>query len=121
MKTLKLVAAIAAVLLSQFTASAARASGGDDHKHHEKKPVAAKTAGDTAGMSDAKVRKVDKDTKKITLKHGEIKNLEMPAMTMVFQVRDPALLGKVQQGDKVKFKAAMSGGAMVVTEIQVSK
>jgi Cu(I)/Ag(I) efflux system periplasmic protein CusF len=72
-------------------------------------------------MADGEVRKIDKDARKITITHGEIKNLEMPAMTMVFQIKDPAMLEKVQTGDKVKFKAEKSGGAMVVTEIQVSK
>ena len=72
-------------------------------------------------MTDGEVRKVDANSNKITIKHGAIKNLDMPGMTMVFQARDPAMLEKVQKGDKVKFKAAMDGSAMVVTEIQVTK
>ena len=72
-------------------------------------------------MADGEVRKVDLQTKKITLKHGEIKNLEMPGMTMVFQVKDPAMLDAVKPGDKVKFKAEKAGGAVVVTEIEVAK
>ena len=59
--------------------------------------------------------------KKITIKHGEIKNLDMPGMTMVFQVKDPALLEAVKAGDKVRFKAEKSGGAIVVTDIQPAK
>ena len=76
---------------------------------------------EVAAMADGEVRKVDREAGKITIKHGAIKALDMPPMTMVFQVRDPALLGKVQKGDRVKFKAAMSGGAMVVTEVAVVK
>jgi Cu(I)/Ag(I) efflux system periplasmic protein CusF len=72
-------------------------------------------------MTEAEVRKVDKDNKKITLKHGEIKNLEMPPMTMVFGVNDAALLDKVQAGDKVRFKATNEGGKFTVTEIQPVK
>ena len=72
-------------------------------------------------MTDGEVRKVDKSAKKITIKHGPIKNLDMPGMTMVFQTKDQALLEKIQKGDKVKFKAAMDGSAMVVTDIQVVK
>ena len=68
-------------------------------------------------MADGEIRKVDMDNKKITIKHGEIKNLDMPGMTMVFQVKDPAMLTKVKTGDKVRFKAEKSGGAIVVTEI----
>ena len=74
-----------------------------------------------ADMADGEIRKVDKDTKKITIKHGEIKNLDMPGMTMVFQVKDPALLDKVKTGDKVRFKAEKASGAIVVTDIQPAK
>lgn len=69
-------------------------------------------------MADAEVRKVDKDAKKITLKHGPIKNLDMPAMTMVFQVKDSALLDKVAAGDKIKFTAEQQQGAYVVTGVE---
>ena len=71
-------------------------------------------------MSDGEVRKIDKELGKITLKHGEIKNLDMPAMTMVFQVKVAAMLDKVRVGDKVKFRAEKAGSGMVVTEIEVS-
>ena len=74
-----------------------------------------------ADMTDGEVRKVDRDNKKITLKHGEIKSLQMPGMTMVFQVKDAAMLDMVKQGDKVRFKAEKAGGALVVTEIQPVK
>ena len=69
-------------------------------------------------MSDGEVRKVDPSTKKITIKHGELKNLGMPAMTMVFQVADPAMLGKVKAGDKIKFRADKVNGAITVMEIE---
>ncbi len=71
-----------------------------------------------ASMADAEVRKVDRDAKKITLKHGPIKNLDMPPMTMVFQVKDAALLDKVSAGDKVRFTAEQQQGAYVVTGIE---
>jgi Cu(I)/Ag(I) efflux system protein CusF len=72
-------------------------------------------------LTDAEVRKIDKDSAKITLKHGEIKNLDMPAMTMVFTVQDKALLDKVKKDDKVRFAAKHEGGKYVVTEIEVAK
>jgi Cu/Ag efflux protein CusF len=68
-------------------------------------------------MSEGEVRKVDKDAQKITIKHGPLKNLDMPPMTMVFRVKDPAMLDAVEQGDKVKFVAENIGGQFVVTEI----
>lgn len=73
-----------------------------------------------AEMTDGEVRKVSKDTGKITLKHGEIKSLDMPPMTMVFQVKGAGLLDKVKAGDKVRFAVEKgAGGAFVVTEIEV--
>jgi Cu(I)/Ag(I) efflux system periplasmic protein CusF len=69
-------------------------------------------------MAEAEVRKVDKDAKKVTLKHGPIKNLDMPAMTMVFQVRDAALLDKLATGDRIKFSAEQLQGAYVVTGVE---
>jgi uncharacterized cupredoxin-like copper-binding protein len=72
-------------------------------------------------MSEGEVRKVDKESRKITLKHGAIRNLDMPAMTMVFQVKDPALLDRVKQGDKVRFHVEKVNDAMVVTAIEGAK
>lgn len=72
-------------------------------------------------MTDGEVRKVDKDNQKITLKHGEIKNLDMPAMTMVFNVKDASMLDKVKPGDRVQFRAASESGKFTVTEIQPAK
>jgi Cu(I)/Ag(I) efflux system periplasmic protein CusF len=74
-----------------------------------------------AEMADGEVRKIDKETKKITLRHGVIKSMDMPAMTMVFGVKDPALLDTVKVGDKVKFKAEQTGTVITVTEIQPVK
>jgi Cu/Ag efflux protein CusF len=75
----------------------------------------ASKAGD---YTDGEVRTVYKDEGKVTIKHGEIKNLNMSAMTMVFQVSDKALLNKVKAGDKIRFKAISKNGEIVVTEIQ---
>ena len=72
-------------------------------------------------LSDGEVRKVDKDAKKITIKHGPLQNLDMPPMTMVFQVKDPAMLEQVKAGDKVKFQAEKVGGAFTVTKIEPAK
>ena len=72
-------------------------------------------------LTDGEIRKVDKDAKKITIKHGPIENLEMPAMTMVFQVKEPAMLDQVKAGDKVKFEAQKLGGAYTLTKIEAAK
>ena len=89
-----------------------------DDSHH--KVAGAQSGGDTA-LTAGEVRKVDKDASKITIKHGPIQNLDMPAMTMVFKVSDPALLDRVAAGDQVKFSAEKSGGAFVVTRIESAK
>ena len=74
-----------------------------------------------AAMTNGEVKKIDKETQKITLKHGPITSMGMPGMTMVFQVKDPAFLDKVKAGDKVKFTAEKVDGAIVVTGIELSK
>lgn len=75
----------------------------------------------SADMTNGEVRKVDLESKKITLKHDEIKNLGMPGMTMVFQVKDPSILDKVKAGDKVKFTAEKLNGALTVTNLEPAK
>jgi Cu(I)/Ag(I) efflux system periplasmic protein CusF len=80
-------------------------------------PTAAASAAD---LTDGEVRRVDKSAAKITLRHGEIKSLEMPPMTMVFQVKDPGLLDKLKVGDKVKFRAEKSGSSYIVTAIEAA-
>lgn len=74
-----------------------------------------------ADAADGEVKKVDKDSGKLTIKHGELPNLGMGAMTMVFRARDAAMLDKVKAGDKVHFTAENVNGALTVTEIEVAK
>jgi len=66
------------------------------------------------------VRKVDRNNQKITIKHGEIKSLDMPPMTMVFTVKDPVLLDAAKPGDKVRFWVAREDGKFVVTAIETA-
>ena len=79
------------------------------------------TAMATMPMVDGEVRKIDTSANKITLKHGEIKNLDMPPMTMVFQVKDPAILAKVKVGDMVQFTVDNVNGAMTVLTLEPTK
>lgn len=67
---------------------------------------------------DGEVKKIDLDAGKITLKHGEIKNLDMPAMQMAYRVADPAWLKNLQVGDKVKFSADKVNGQFTITAIE---
>jgi Cu(I)/Ag(I) efflux system protein CusF len=107
-----MLAALSAALAAPVSAQKAP----DTHSaHHGAAPA-------QAPFADGEIRKVDKDAKKITIKHGPIPSIDMPAMTMVFQVKDPAMVNQVKAGDKVKFQAEMlTGGKTVVTRIEVVK
>lgn len=84
-------------------------------------PALAEEAHHKGALSDGEIRKVDKDAQKITIKHGPLKNLDMPPMTMVFQVKDPAMLEQVKVGDKIKFSAEKLGGAFTITKIEPAR
>jgi Cu/Ag efflux protein CusF len=109
-------ALVAAALTSAFAlAGLAHAQAPSGHEHHA---AAAMTQPGNALMSEGEIRKIDAAARKITLKHGPLKNLDMPAMTMAFRVSDPAMLGQLKVGDKVRFVAANPGGQLTVTDIQ---
>ena len=80
--------------------------------------LALATTAALAQSYDGEVRKIDKAQGRITLQHGELKALDMPPMTMVFRVKDPALLDTVAVGDRVKFDAARVDGNYTVTALR---
>jgi Cu(I)/Ag(I) efflux system protein CusF len=104
----------AAIASAAFAVNAqpAPASSADHSAHH---------GATAAPQDDGEVRKVDKAQGKVTLRHGPLANLEMPAMTMVFRAADPKLLEGLKEGDKVKFTAEKVNGAYTVTAVQVVK
>lgn len=104
------------VIALTLAATAFAQQKADDHSAHH--PAAKATTSAAGDLTDAEVRKVDKDAAKLTLKHGEIKSLEMPPMTMVFNVKDKAMLDKLKTGDKVRVKIVNDGGKFTVTDIQ---
>lgn len=69
--------------------------------------------------TEGEVKRVDLSSGKITIKHGVIKNLDMPAMTMVFIVREKSWINGVTPGDQVRFKVVSDGGKMVITELKL--
>jgi Cu(I)/Ag(I) efflux system protein CusF len=71
-----------------------------------------------APLTEGEVRKVDQEAGKLTIRHGDIKHLDMPAMTMVFTVKDKSMLAAVKPGDKIRFAAVKEGGKLFVTEMQ---
>jgi Cu/Ag efflux protein CusF len=111
MKTLMM-----SLVLAALAGAAMAQQKAQDHSAHH--PA---TAASAADMTEGEVRKVDKEQKKLTIKHGEIKNLDMPPMTMVFQVKDGALLDKLKAGDKIRFVAEKADSGYVVTTIQPAR
>ena len=77
-------------------------------------------AQDALPHADAEVRRVDTRANTVTLRHGDIKNLDMPPMTMVFQVKDPAWLQHIKAGDKVRFTADKVGGNYTVMSMEAA-
>ena len=112
MKSVLLAAALA-------LAAVAPASAQQDHSGH----MSAAPAKATAGQLDnsGEVKRVNTDTKKITIAHGPLKAFDMPAMTMAFPVKDPAMLGKVKPGDKVRFGLEKAGEDLVITRIEAAR
>ena len=71
--------------------------------------------------TEGEVRRVDTGAGKVTLKHGEIRNLDMPPMTMVFRVKEPGLLTGLKPGDRVRFTADKVGGDYTVLSLEPLK
>jgi Cu(I)/Ag(I) efflux system periplasmic protein CusF len=63
------------------------------------------------------VTKIDRAGGRVTLKHGEIKNLDMPPMTMIYQVRQPSLLEGLAVGDRVRFTAERVDGRYTIVTL----
>ena len=77
-------------------------------------------AGATEEFADGEIRKIDKDARKLTIRHGPLKSLDMPGMTMVFGVRDETVLDRVKVGEKVRFQVEKVDGKFVVTRLETA-
>ncbi len=116
------IASVSVLALGAAAAFAQQPAANDHSAHHPAAPAAlpapgAAAPGAAADFAQGEVRRIDKSAGKVTLRHGEIKSLDMPPMTMVFTVSDPALLDTVKQGDKVRFRAVHEGGQYRVTAL----
>ena len=128
MKACTKISAVALIAaMSVATAFAQEAKHGEHGTHGTATahtghgPAQAGHPGDAVDMTDGEVKKIDKEAGKITLRHGELKNLGMGAMTMVFRAKDPAMLTQVKTGDKVKFVAERVDGAFTVVQLVPAK
>jgi len=96
------------------------AGAADSHTHHAAsaaKPAAAASA----ALTEGEVRKVDQAAGKITIKHGAMSKFDMPPMTMVYRVKDKAMLNTLKPGDKIKFDADGVGGEFTVLRLEKAK
>ena len=109
------------VLLAAALAGAAAAQPKtDEHAGHHPAPAASAAsaaAPASAATTEGEVRKFDRRAKKLTIEHGEIRNLDLPPMTMVFQVEDPSVLGKLKVGDGIRFVAEKSAAGIFAADI----
>ena len=94
---------------------ALHAGAEDSHNHHaanEAKPAAAASA----ELTEGEVRNIDQAAGKVTIKHGPMPKLDMPAMTMAYRVKDKAMLDHLKSGDKIKFDVDGAGGVVTVLQ-----
>jgi Cu(I)/Ag(I) efflux system periplasmic protein CusF len=109
-------ALLKAVFIAALSTAAVTSAYGQDES-----ASASASANSPDAVSSGEIRKVDKSAGKLTIKHGELRNVGMPAMTMVFKVKDPSMLGAVKAGDKVNFIVEKAGSEFIVTKLQAQK
>lgn len=71
-----------------------------------------------AVWTKGEVQKVDLAQSKVTVKHEEIKNLDMPSMTMVFFVPEKAVIEALKEGDKKEFEFGDMNGRMIIKQVK---
>ena len=106
-------------LIALVTLGAAPVQAAGDHAGHGMAMQA--TASTEMQMVDGVVKKVDKSAGKVTLSHGPLTNLDMPAMTMVFRVKDAGWLEQMKAGDKIRFMADNVNGAVTIVHFEPAK
>ena len=91
----------------------------DDHSAHHGGASAPSEA--DVKLAEGTVKKIDKSAGKLTIAHGPLESLGMPAMTMVFRTAEPGLLDQVKVGDKIRFAVEKVGGALTVTSLEAAQ
>ena len=118
---------VAVLLLTSVLGPALAQAPADGHdSHHPATAPAAQdnsrgTSADQSDLSEGEITRWDPRTGKVTLRHGEIKNLGMPPMTMVFRVNDASMLTPFQPGDKVLFRVERQSGGYFVTRMEAAR
>ncbi|WP_302175939.1 copper-binding protein [uncultured Hydrogenophaga sp.] len=116
--TLPLKPPLVACALALAAGLALAQHSGHSHGASPAQPAAAAPASGALPWAEAEVRRVDADAGAVTLRHGDIRNLDMPPMTMVFKARDPAMLSGIKAGEKVRFTADQINGTYTVLSIE---
>lgn len=117
--SLAFVALASAGLATGAHAQDAKAMDHSDHSMHKMAPQGAAAPANAMELTDGEVTRWNPATGKVTIRHAEIKNLDMPAMTMVFALRNPDDGAALKAGDKVRFHAESADGSLVITRIEV--
>lgn len=107
---MKAIATIAILVSAGFPMPGIAATDHDSHAGHG--TMSPKPSAD-APLIDGVVKKVDKSGGKVTVSHGPLPN-GMPAMTMVFKVKDAAWLDQMKDGSKISFAADQINGSMTI-------
>jgi Cu/Ag efflux protein CusF len=90
-----------------------------DHGPHD--TMSTPSQGDANALSEGEIKKIDKETGKLTVQHGPLANVNMPGMTMAFKAKDPAMLDQVKVGDKIRFRVERVNGAYAITKLESAK
>ncbi|MGY2491339.1 copper-binding protein [Cupriavidus sp. CP313] len=116
LKTLAIIAALAAAPVAFAAGSMDGMDKGMDMKGMDMKPSAdSKQAPHPVA---AEIKKIDAKAGKVTLKHDPIENLGMSAMTMAFPVKDRASLKNFKEGESVSVMFDKVNGKPTVVDMQ---
>ena len=110
---------ITTALLALLGGGAPLAFAQADHDAHHGGASAPAEA--NAKLAEGTVKKIDKSAGKLTIAHGPLESLGMPAMTMVFRAAEPGMLDQVKAGDKIRFAVEKVGGALTVTALEAAQ
>ncbi len=119
MSVSKLSVVVVAALIAWIGSPVSAAPG---HQGNERAGSATRRAGSPSGVprSEGTIKELDRAAGKVTIAHGPLTNLDMPRMTMVFRVRDSAMLERIKPGDRIRFTADRTDGAFTVTQIEAA-
>ena len=109
------------IAVSMLGAGFAFQASADDRHHPQTETTPAVAAVSNAALAEGEVRKIDKAAGTVTIKHGPIRNLDMPPMTMAYRVKDQAMLDQLKAGDKIAFEANDIGGAFTLMRFEKMK